>query len=423
MRLILIPIGSAGDVHPYIGIGRELKRRGHRVTMFTNDYFKALAENAGLEFVASSSAEDFKSALEDPKLWDPAHAFEFVARLSFLPLIPVVYNFLKENFVSGQTLAVGSSLAWGARIAQEKLGIPLVTLHLQPSVLMSLYDTPVYSQGAWLSHLPRVLKKGYLGLASHITDRITAPEINQFRTSVGLKPVRKILRSWTHSPLETIGLFPEWFAPPQPDWPPMDLTGFPLYDVDDIQKMPPEVDTFLNAGPAPVVFTAGSANKQAREMFKMSVEACVKLGCRGLIINQFPDQIPSPLPKNVMSASYAPFSQLFRRAAVVVHHGGIGTTAQTFSAGVPHLVTPFAHDQFDNASRVSRLGVGEQILPKNYRLKNVVNALSRLMNDQALRARAVQISRRLNGPEAITKTCDLILNKTSGACSRSIGAG
>ncbi len=410
MDIFLVPIGSAGDVHPFIGVGCELRRRGHRVTVLTNDHFKALIESSGLEFASSSSAEDFKSSLEDPRLWDPTHAFEYLSRNFFLPLVPVVYRFLEERYVPGQTLVVGSSLAWGARIAQENLGLPMAILHLQPAILMSLYDTPEYSRAPWMSHMPRIFKRAYLSLANHITDGILTPEINAFRASLGLSPVRHVLRDWVHSPLMTVGLFPDWFAPPQPDWPPcVRLTGFPLYDVDHIQSMPPEVDAFLKAGPAPVVFTAGSAMKQARSLFEVSAEACRVLGCRGLLINLFEDQISASLPPGVMAVRYAPFSQVFPRAAAVIHHGGIGTTAQAFAAGVPQLVTPFAHDQFDNAARVVRLGLGERMLPKNYTIKTVTAALGRLMNDEALRGRACRVSARLHGSDAIARTCDLIL--------------
>ncbi|MBI5094041.1 MAG: glycosyltransferase family 1 protein [Candidatus Hydrogenedentes bacterium] len=410
MNIILIPIGSAGDVHPLVGIGRELKRRGHSVTVFTNEYFGALTKSAGLEFAPSASAEDFKRSMEDPRLWHPVHGFEFVARHAYLPLLPIVYRFLEERYIPGQTLVAGSTMAWGARTAQEKLGIPLVALNLQPSIFMSLYETPVYSAMAWISRMPKTLKRGYFHLVDSITDRVVAPELNRFRASLGLPPVRRVLREWMHPPLRILGLFPEWFAAPQPDWPSQtQLTNFPLYDVDDIQTMPPDLEAFLNAGPPPVVFTAGSAMKQARAMFDVSAQACGRLGCRGVLVNNFPDQLPAALPPGIMAVSYAPFSQLFRRAAAVVHHGGIGTTAQALAAGVPQLVTPFAHDQFDNASRVIRLGVGEQVFPKSYTIAAVTAALRRLTNDKAVTARATDISARLKDSDAISRTCDLIL--------------
>lgn len=410
MRIILVPIGSAGDVHPYIGIGCELKRRGHEVQVMTSEYFRELVEKAGLEFTASSTLEDFNRLVVDPLLWDPWRGFEFIARNAFLPFVPKLYEFLEQAHIPGQTLVVGSSFAWGARIAQEKLNLPLVTLHLQPAAFPSLYETPVYSPAAWLAGMPVPLKRAHFQLIDILTDAVVAPEINRVRASLGLQPVPRVIREWTHSPLRTIGLFPEWFSPRQRDWPAgVHLTGFPLYDVDHIQTMPEEVEAFLDQGPAPVVFTSGSAMKQARSMFEVSAEACRRLGCRGLLINKFEDQIPASLPPGVMAARYAPFSRLFPRAAAVVHHGGIGTTAQALAAGVPQLVTPFAHDQFDNAARVVRLGAGEQLHTSRYRVKPLAAALERLMKDAALRERAQAMRLRFDGPAALSQTCDLIL--------------
>ena len=417
MNIFLIPIGSAGDVNPFIGLGAELARRGHRCTLLANDHFKEISEAAGLEFIASSRLADYDWMLEDPRLWDPLQGFEFVARNAFLPIVPFVYEFLKERYVPGETLVVGSTSAWGARLAQEKLGVPFVTVHLQPSVFVSAHDTPVYSGAGWVSDLPRPLKKIVLKFVGATVDGIVTPELNRFRASLQLGPVRGVMEDWWHSPLCTLGLFPEWFAPPQPDWPAsVRLTNFPLYDGGQVQGVPPEVEAFLSHGPAPVVFTAGSAMKQAQAMFAVSLEVCKRIGCRGLLINLFPDQIPAQLPDGVMACRWAPFSGVFARAAAVVHHGGIGTTAQALAAGVPQLVTPFAHDQFDNAMRVLRLGVGERIFPKAYRPAAVEAALKRLMQDNALRERARSLSVRLNGPQAIARTCDLILgavNSTS----------
>src|SRR5262249_28309162 len=145
------------------------------------------------------------------------------------------------------------------RIAQEKNGVPVVTVHLQPSVLKSLYETPSYGGLDWMTRLPRPLKKAFFSLVGAWTDRILAPELNKFRATLGLAPVRGVLQEWIHSPLRVIGLFPDWFAAPQPDWPAqVRLTGFPLYDGTGAQTVPADVRAFLDSGPPPVIFTLGS---------------------------------------------------------------------------------------------------------------------------------------------------------------------
>ncbi len=411
MHLLLVPIGSAGDVYPFIGIARELKARGHEVTLFTSDHFRELIESLGIEFVSLARVEDFQSMIEDPRLWHPTRGFEFVARHAFLPLTPVVYKFVMDRYIPGKTLVVASSLALGALVAQDKAGIPVVTIHLQPGVFPSLYETPAFGGIDWIPRLPRPLKKAFFSLAYRWTDHILGPELNRFRASIGLGPVREILQKWIHSPLRVIGLFPDWFAAPQPDWPGQTrLTGFPLFDGTGVQVVPEDVEKFFAAGPPPVIFTLGSAMRHARRMFEIAAAVCRQLDCRGLFMNQFPDQIPASLPASILAIPYAPFSRLFPRAAVVVHHGGIGTTAQSLAAGVPQLVTPFAHDQFDNAARVVRLGVGEQLYAKCFSLPRLTEKLKDLLGDASRQARARALKDRLDGPEAIRRTCDFILS-------------
>ena len=62
-------------------------------------------------------------------------------------------------------------------------------------------------------------------------DPTVVPALNEWRRELGLPPVTRVFSDWIHSPQRVIGLFPDWFGNPQPDWPAaVRLTGFPLYD-------------------------------------------------------------------------------------------------------------------------------------------------------------------------------------------------
>ena len=81
---------------------------------------------------------------------------------------------------------------------------------------------------------------------------ISLEERAQLRQTLGLNPVRHITRTWWHSPTTVIGMFPDWFAPNQPDWPcHVQLTGFPLFDELGTTETPPHVKTFLETGSPP----------------------------------------------------------------------------------------------------------------------------------------------------------------------------
>ena len=91
------------------------------------------------------------------------------------------------------------------------------------------------------------------------------------------------------------------------------------------------------------------------------------------------------------SSSYAPFSKLFPEADVIVHQGGSGTTGQAMRAGRPMVVVPYAHDQPDNAMRVSKLGISETIRRGQYSAERVAAALERLTARPDVQSRAAQV--------------------------------
>jgi UDP:flavonoid glycosyltransferase YjiC (YdhE family) len=236
-----------------------------------------------------------------------------------------------------------------------------------------------------------------------------APAVNAFRAGLGLPAVSRLLDRWLHSPELVIGLFPDWFAAPQPDWPPnVHLTGFPLYDERDSRDPQPELNRFLDAGEPPVVFTGGSAMAHDAEFFRVSAEVCRVSGRRGLLLTQFPEQVPARLPETVRHFHYVPFSEVLPRAAAFVHHGGIGTIAQGIAAGVPQLVVPLAHDQPDNAVRVRGLGFGDMLRPRQYQVKTVLQRLESMLGSAAIRENCRRRSRDLSAGSTLERTCELI---------------
>ena len=71
MHAILVTVGTDGDVFPFAGLGMRLRARGHRVTLVTNEQFRALATDLNLGFRALLSAEEAKAPLADPDFWHP----------------------------------------------------------------------------------------------------------------------------------------------------------------------------------------------------------------------------------------------------------------------------------------------------------------------------------------------------------------
>ena len=407
MNVMLIPMGSAGDVYPLVGLGVSLRSRGHRVEVIANSYYQSVIERAGLLFVELGTYEDLRPGMENPDLWHRQKGFLVLAR-SILPLIRPLYEIIARHYVPGETIVVASSLALAARVAQEQLGLPLVTAHLQPTVFRSAYEAsellPWLFSHCWLRVPGKRLLDWLLDVL--LLDPLMGREINALRASLGMPYIRRPLYRWLHSPELVLGLFPEWFASPQPDWPPQTrLTGFPLYDDPSGQEIPKEIETFFAAGTPPIVFTPGSAMKHGQQFFAESVTACRLLGRRGLLLTRFPEQVPDNLPEGICHFDYLPLSKLLPHAAALVSHGGIGTISQALAAAIPQLVMPMAFDHFPNAARLVRLGVARSLPAKAYRGPAVAETLNDLLKSGEIQNQCQAIAKRFHPGDSLEKAC------------------
>ena len=304
---------------------------------------------------------------------------------------------------------VGITLAFGARLIREKLGIPLVTCHLAPVSFRSSIR-PARHDGLWMPDwMPKFYKDSVWRLIDVVADRIMGPPIHRMCEKTGLPPVKRIMKNWIHSPDSVIGLFPDWFAEPQEDWPANTKpAGFVFYDEAESKPMPRALEKFMSAGAPPIVFTYGTAVKNAGEFFTASLEACERLNRRGVFLSRYKDQALANLPEGFYYSEYAPFSKLFPDASAIVHHGGIGTCAQAMRAGVPQLVVSIALDQHYNASRLSTLGVGIELCMKKYRGPAVAEALDKLLGNNALDAQCKKIAERLSSEDSVAGICQMI---------------
>ena len=113
-RILLIPIGSAGDVHPFVALGMALRERGHPVTVITSAYFESLVRKTGLEFVGLGSIEQFESILLHPDGWHPRRGFRVIFEWGVLPWIRPLYDLIAERYVPGETIVVAALMAFGA---------------------------------------------------------------------------------------------------------------------------------------------------------------------------------------------------------------------------------------------------------------------------------------------------------------------
>ena len=427
LHVLLPTLGSSGDVHPFIALGSALQARGHRATLLTNPIFQPLIDSQGLGFLPVGSADAAHAAVANPDLWHLRKGFKIIARV-IVPAIAEIYRLI-ENHAGVDTVVAYSTLAFGARVAQEKLGVPSASVHLQPSVIRTYADQGMLGNIRLSAAHPRWFKHGLFGLADALVlDRSLKQPLNQFRETLGLAPIDRVMYRWMHSPQMSIAFFPEWFAAPQPDWPPhTHAVGFPLWDAGDAPQAAPsagfrseagqsssaaqqsssDAEEFLSAGAPPIVFTPGSAGSTMQRFFSESVIATQRLGMRAMLITNFPEQVPRNLPPDIKTFGYLPFSRVLPRASLLVYHGGIGTLAQAIGAGVPHLVVPHGYDQFDNGWRIERLGLGHTISQARYRAQKIQQTMRRIFAHDSVQRRR-EFAARIDSAGSLTRACELI---------------
>jgi UDP:flavonoid glycosyltransferase YjiC (YdhE family) len=411
LEILLVGIGTQGDVLPLATLGAALKARGHDVTLVADAMHARLGAAAGLAFQASALPEPAAQAAAHPQLWHHRRGFRIVLDGFVLPALQPTYDYVVRRWDSRRKplVVAGTTWALGPRIAHEKLKVPFVTLHLCPTNLRSNCLPPEFAGLRMTPAWPDFVKT----LAWWLLDRAyldpkVLPALNAFRRTLGLGDVDRVMQGWLHSPQAIIGLFPPWFAPPQPDWPAQtQLTGFVLPP--DAVPLPPALEAFLDAGPAPLVFTFGSAIPPARRLFEQAATVCRRLGVRGVLLGHDASAPPAELPDGVRFFGYVPLGALLPRASALVHHGGIGTSALALRAGAPQLVLPIAFDQIDNATRLERLGVAAQLPWHSVNDGRLAHAIEAMLGSTSQREACVQHAERFAGDSGATEqSCHLI---------------
>ena len=417
MRIVLSNIGTFGDINPLIAIALELKRRGHRPVMALPAVYEPKIRPLGLEFHAVRPDIDPSNTILAEMVYDVKKGTERGLRDFLFPALRETYADLLDAATKPERadLLLLGELNYAGPLVAEVTGIPWASYVLAPLSFFSAYDPPVLPPYPRLARadkaIPgfgRVIKR----VARFVSRRWPEP-IYELRRELGLPRGANPLFDAKHSPYLVLALFSRVLGTEQKDWPERTrITGFCYYDADaGNAALPPELERFLAAGEPPVVFTLGSAAVLAAGRFyEFSARAAIRLGIRAvLLIGTDPrNRLKTTLPESICVAEYAPYSALFNRAAMVVHQGGVGTTAQCLRAGKPMLIMPYSHDQPDNARRMMRLKVARVMQRGNYTPMRVARRLRSMLADPLLARGAESVAQQLSHEDGVGAACDAL---------------
>lgn len=409
-RITLNTFGSLGDLYPFLALALELKKRGYSPVISANKTHRAVVESEKIAFAAIR-----------PDPLDIAPSEELVSKIfssngmKYL-LCDILFPHLQQSYqdllevVESSELMISHPFSFAAPLVAQKTNIPWISTILSPISFFSAYDPPLFNPKINLKPYPVWVNRLIMSFLVSRSFSWSKP-IQIFRQQLGLPPVRDPFITGQHSPELILAMFSAALANPQPDWWQQTCqTGFIFYEPKEA-TLPQVLLDFLDSGQPPIVFTLGSSAVEAGEaFFEESVIAAKNLGERAvLLVGKNRENIPHALlSRDVIAVDYIPHFLLFPLAKAIIHQGGIGTTAQALKSGKPMLVVPFGQDQFDNADRVRRLGVGLMILKQKYNAQTASSALKNLINNSQFTQCASLIKKQIEVENGSVRTCDEI---------------
>ena len=417
MRIVLSNIGTFGDINPLIALALELKRRGHVPVLALPAVYEAKILPLGLEFHAIRPDIDPTNTVLVEMVYDVNKGTEHGLRDFLFPALRQTYDDLLDAATQPRRadLLLLGELNYAGPLVAEVTGIPWASYVLAPLSFFSAFDPPVLPPYPRLARADRFVPgmgRAIKRLARFVSRKWPEP-IYELRRELGLAKGANPLFDAKHSPNLVLALFSPVLGTEQKDWPEhTKITGFCFYDADaGNAELPPHLEEFLAAGAPPVVFTLGSAAVLAAGRFyEYSARAAVKLGIRAVLLigTDQRNRPPQALPESICVAEYAPYSALFSRAAMVVHQGGVGTTAQCLRAGKPMLIMPYSHDQPDNGRRMERLKVAQVIQRGDYTPLRAARRLKAMLAEPQLAQRAASVAQQLAHEDGARSACDAL---------------
>ncbi|KAG8888197.1 hypothetical protein FRB98_008215 [Tulasnella sp. 332] len=404
MNIVIMIVGSRGDVQPFIVLGDALKKHGHRVRLATHETFRQMVKDSGLEFFSIGG--------------DPADLMSYMVKNpGLLPGMTSLVNGdigRKRTMVTamlkgcwkacyevddeyGETFAADAIISNPPTFAHihcaEALGIPLHLSFTMPWCATTAFPHPLVNVNSSNA------KKGMTNYLSYAVADLLQWQglgdiINKFRTkTLGLRPLTRMSGPsiTDHLKIPWTYCFSGALIPKPKDW--VNHIGFYFLDGAKGYAPPEDLVQFLEAGEPPIYIGFGSvvvedANAMTHTIFEAvkqtKVRAIVSAGWGGLGGSSVPDNVYI-LP----AKPGVPHDWLFTKVFAVCHHGGAGTTAIGLYLGKPTIIVPFFGDQPFWANMVHNAGAGPGPIPqKKFTVEALVAGIEYCSTDTATAAAA-----------------------------------
>jgi sterol 3beta-glucosyltransferase len=443
-KIAILTFGSRGDVQPLIALGVQLKTEGYEVLIIVSVNNVKFVESFGLQ--AASCFPDIEAFIRDNK-----RIREAMESGRFMTYMGSQEKWAREHFpqaVMDQWTAVqsfrpdllitGPDLLPCAQAFSQILQVPIVYAGLQlfapTKQNKSMFNEPFLHYIGWIASFFALF---------HTWRKAVNPLLkSHLKDELGDKPLFgesfvPFMEEWMKPIFPSIVGCSSSFTPKPTDLPPVydsmsEYTG--LWVIKKENQLATgdtifggeslvELEQFLKKGEAPVYMGWGSmVAKSPQHMTCLAVRALKLAGLRGIILGGFaqleqshllgqPDEreLQDYVKENVLFVKTAPHEWLFPQCSAVVHHGGAGTLAAGFRAGVPAVITPCFADQFDNAEILNKSGAGIGLKQfQKVRFQALCKAIQRVVSEKEFKTKAVALSEKLQNEDGPGRAVDII---------------
>lgn len=416
MKVAILTYGTRGDVQPYVVIGHALAARGHDVRVAACNNLADLVEAAGLDCVSIPfDTQEFMSSEQGRKVLAAGKTTTFMREIvrrenqsrdeigeAFIAAAEgadvVISNVLTNTRATSLAEATGARLLLVYTVMYEPTG------EFASPYLIRSTKAPT----RWLRRATHVVFETLYWQGSRRNDAA-------FRRQLGLAPRWKNeLRALRHRQVPVHHLISRELLPEPADWPSHVRNVGAVEVPNDLRTAWGETHTdselaaWLDAGEPPVFFGFGSMPVlDPAAALAMIREVAQRLGVRALVGAGWSDLASDPAGADVFVAKSFDHSEVLRRCAAAVHHGGAGTTQTVMLAGIPAVVAHIFADQPTMAMRVAKQGLGASTPYQSLTADRLTQLLEPLLTPQ-VKARAEAAAERMAAEDAVGAVVSLV---------------
>ncbi len=419
MKILIMTLGSRGDVQPYLALSKGLVKTGHEVSFCTCGQFESEVQRIGVPFFPiRNDILDFLDTASGHSVMEEAAGITGVIRtwLKLKKLMkPIQQGVIEDCWEAVQKtspdIIVFHPKTFGAPSFAEQCGAKAVLVTpfpaFVPTGVFPAAGFPALPLGQWYNRFT-------YRIINALFSRMSGSYVEAWRADNGLGPLAdglSLLRMPDGGPLPVLHAYSPHVIPKPNDWPEQAMiTGYCILEQENDWSPDPLLTRFLEEGPPPVYMGFGSmTGKNPEKLTHTVIAALDKAGCRGLLATNWGGLADVPLPDHIYRIREAPHDWLFPRVAAAVYHGGAGTTAAALRAGIPSVICPFFGDQPFWADRITKLGAGVGPLPqKKLTSETLASAIRRVLDDDNIREKAVKLGILIRAEDGVMSTASAI---------------